>query len=478
MNILNLILNTDSYKPSHWLQYPPGATNQFSYIESRGGDHPYTLMFGLQIFLKEYLTKPITQSDIDEADKFITAHIGPGIFNRAGWQHILDKYNGYMPVRISAVPEGTVVPTHNILLSIELTEEAERDGGLSSSSQSLVWLVSYLETALLRAVWYPTTVATNSYSMKQTIKKYLEMTGDPSLLPFKLHDFGARGVEVFEGAGVGGAAHQVSFMGSDTITGILYAQKYYDTTDMTAFSIPAAEHSTMTSWGGREGEVKAMENMVNQFAGPGRLYAVVSDSYDIYNAIIQHWGTTLRHKVNASGGTLVVRPDSGDPIEVTLRCVQLLAEKFGHGINEKGYKVLNPCVRLIQGDGIDGAMIEKILANFAKNGFSADNIAFGCGGGLLQKVDRDTQKFAMKCSAMKVNGEWIDVFKDPITDSVKKSKKGRLTLIRDEATGEYKTVREGYNQFTGIPQLVPVFDSGKILKEYTFTEVRANSNKE
>jgi nicotinamide phosphoribosyltransferase len=200
---------------------------------------------------------------------------------------------------------------------------------------------------------------------------------------------------------------------------------------MVAFSIPATEHSTMTSWGGREGEVKAMENVVDKFAGKGRIYACVSDSYDIYNAIIQHWGTTLRHKIQQAGGTLVVRPDSGDPIEVTLRCVKLLGEKFGHSVNEKGYKVLNPCVRLIQGDGIDGAMIEKILQNFAKNGWSADNIAFGCGGGLLQKVDRDTQKFAMKCSAMKVNGEWIDVFKDPITDKVKKSKKGRLMLYKN-----------------------------------------------
>jgi nicotinamide phosphoribosyltransferase len=470
MNILNLILNTDSYKPSHWLQYPEGATNQFSYIESRGGEHPSTVLFGPQTFFKEVLSKQININDIDEAEAFINAHIGPGIFNRKGWFHILDKYDGFLPVRICAVPEGTVVPTGNILLSIELTPEAEADG-------NLVWLVSYLETALLRAVWYGTTVATNSYAMKQTIKKYLEMTGDPSLLPFKLHDFGARGVSSFESAGIAGAAHLVNFMGSDTITGVLYAQKYYNTKEMVAFSIPAAEHSTMTSWGGREGEVKAMENMINKFSKPGSLYAVVSDSYDIYNAIIQHWGTTLKHKVQKHGGTLVVRPDSGNPIEVTLRCVQLLAEKFSCSVNDKGYKVLNPCVRLIQGDGIDGAMIEKILANFAKHGFSADNINFGCGGGLLQKVDRDTLRFAMKCSSMKVNGEWIDVFKDPITDTIKKSKKGRLDLVRDDYTGEYRTVREGTARSEELSQLVPVFENGKILKEYTFVEVRANSEK-
>lgn len=465
----NIILDTDSYKASHWLQYPPNATNQFSYIESRGGKFNSTVFFGLQIFLKKVLTKPLTQTDIDEADAFISAHIGPGIFNRAGWQHILDKYNGYLPIVIQAVPEGTIVPTHNILVSIELTQEAENDG-------NLVWLVSYLETALLRSIWYGTTVATNSYSMKQTIKAYLEMTGDPSLLSFKLHDFAGRGVSCKESAGIGGAAHLVNFMGSDTITGILYAQKYYNETGMLAFSIPAAEHSTMTSWGGREGEVKAMSNMIDRFAGEGKLYAVVSDSYDIYNAIIQHWGTTLHDKVVKSGGTLVVRPDSGNPVEVTLRCVEMLAEKFGTSVNPKGYKVLNPCVRLIQGDGIDGKMIEQILENFKNHGFSADNIAFGCGGGLLQKVDRDTQKFAMKCSAMKVNGTWIDVFKDPITDKVKKSKKGRLMLWKDD-NGQYFTDHDNCVFLDAERALVPVFENGKILKEYTFSEVRKNSER-
>ena len=462
---MNIILNTDGYKPSHWLQYPPGATNQFSYIESRGGKFPVTQMFGLQAFLKEYLTKPITRADIEEAATFMGEYIRPDIFNRAGWEHILNKYGGYLPVKIKAVPEGMIIPTHNILCSVELTEEAEKDG-------NLVWLVSYLETSLLRAVWYGTTVATNSYSMKQVIKKYLELTGDPSLLPFKLHDFGARGVSSFESAGIAGAAHLINFLGTDTISGILFAQKYYNESKMLGFTIPASEHSTMTSWGGKDGEVKAMGNMIDKFAGKDRLYACVSDSYDIYNAIIQHWGTTLRGKVTASGGTLVVRPDSGDPVEVTLDCVKLLGEKFGTFVNENGHKVLTPHVRLLQGDGIDIDMIEKILFNFHKHGYSADNITFGCGGKLLQAVDRDTLKFAMKCSAMKVNGKWIDVYKEPITDPGKKSKKGRLDLVLKD--GEYRTVREGQSG-DDVSHLVTVFNGGVIIKEYTFEQVRANS---
>lgn len=465
MSTNNIILDTDSYKFSHWKQYPPKTEIVFSYIEARGGQFDKVISFGTQVYLKEVLSKPITQEMIDEADAFVTAHVGPGIFNREGWQYILDVHGGYLPVKITAVPEGTPVAPGNVLVTIENTDP------------KCFWLPSYLETALLRAFWYPSTAASNSYAMKQIIKRYLEMTGDPSLLPFKLHDFGARGVSSEETAGLGGMAHLVNFMGSDTVSGVRYAQKYYNTKEMIAFSIPAAEHSTMTSWGGRDGEVLAMENMIDQFLKPGSIVACVSDSYNIFNAIIQHWGTTLHDKIVKSGGVLVIRPDSGDPVEVTLQCVKLLGEKFGSSINQKGYKVLHPSVRLIQGDGIDLEMVEKILANFAKHGWSADNIAFGSGGGLLQKLNRDTCKFAMKCSAIRIDGKWIDVFKQPITDAGKNSKKGRLMLFSDKQ-GDYFTDRETSDIGAVFePALICVFENGKIIKEYTFAEVRNNSER-
>lgn len=460
----NLILNTDSYKASHWLQYPPNTKNVFSYIEARGGKYPKTLFYGLQIFLKEYLSKPITAKDIRTAATFFKAHGEP--FNEEGWKYILKEHNGYLPLRVRALPEGTVIPTRNVLVTVEATDP------------KCFWLVSYVETALLRAVWYPTTVATNSYYVKQTIKKYLEETGTPDLLPFKFHDFGARGVETIEAAGVGGSAHLVNFMGTDTVSGILCAAEYYNTDldkpeNMIGFSIPAAEHSTMTSWGGRDGEWKAMNNMVDQYAGEGKLYACVSDSYDIYHAITEVWGRKLKDKVLEKGGTLVVRPDSGDPVEVTLKCVELLGEAFGYEVNAKGYKVLNPAVRLIQGDGITGDEIEKILANYKANGWSADNIAFGCGAGLLQKVDRDTSEFAMKASAIEIEGEgWLDVYKEPITSSKKNSKRGRVTTFRDDEG--YFSDRENIGD---NDELITVFENGKVLKEWTFAEVRERSNK-
>ena len=461
----NIILNTDSYKVSMFKQYPAGTTGVYSYIESRGGRYDRTVFFGLQAFIKEYLLTPITQADIDIADEILTAHGEP--FNRAGWQYILDKHAGYLPVIIRAVPEGTVVPVKNVLATIENTDP------------ECFWLTTWLETALLRAIWYPTTVATQSWTIKQIIKDYLEKTGDPSLIDFKLHDFGARGVSSQESAGIGGAAHLVNFMGTDTIAGVLYAREYYNA-GVSGFSIPAAEHSTITSWG-REGEVDAYRNMLTQFAKPGSIVAVVSDSYDVYNAAEKLWGEELRQQVIDSGATVVIRPDSGDPELVCRTLVQILHKKFGAVKNDKGFWVLNN-VRLIQGDGVNEHTIRNILGSFQAYGYSADNIAFGMGGALLQQVDRDTQKFAMKCSAVEIgSGNWINVQKDPITDPGKKSKAGCVTLWKsggewisavNKPTGWHD---KGIGDFAEV--LETVYCDGRLVKETTFAEVRANSNK-
>ena len=473
----NIILNTDSYKASMYKQYPAGTTGVYSYIESRGGRYDKTVMFGLQAFIKEYLTKPITMEDIDVAEAIITAHGEP--FNRAGWEYILNTHMGYLPVVIKAVPEGTVVPVKNVLATIENTDP------------ECFWLTTYLETALLRAVWYGTTVASQSKSIKNVIQQYLEKTGDPSLIDFKLHDFGARGVSSLESAGIGSAAHLVNFMGTDTISGLLFTREFYNA-DMAGFSIPAAEHSTITSWG-RDGEVDAYRNMLTNFARPGSIVAVVSDSYDVFNACEKLWGGELKQQIIDSGATLVIRPDSGDPEAICVKVIQILDKQFGHTVNSKGYKVLNN-VRIIQGDGVNENIIRCILGHYAVLGYSADNIAFGMGGALLQGIDRDTQKFAMKCSAisrrvqtgLRQDGlfgkeEWIDVQKDPITDSGKKSKKGRVQLWVSE-DGQYES-SVGLPGWTDkgrggwMPALKIVFENGKLVKEYTFDEVRANSNK-
>ena len=449
----SILFNTDSYKVSMWKQMPPGTSGVFSYIESRGGLYDKTVFFGLQAFIKEYLTKPITQEEIELADEILTAHGEP--FNRSGWQYILNEHGGYLPVVIRAVPEGTVVPTKNVLATIENTDT------------QVPWLTTWLETALLRAIWYPTTVSTRSWHIRQLILKYLEETGDPAGIDFKLHDFGARGTSSLESAGIGGAAHLVNFMGTDTISGVMYAREYYNA-GVAGFSIPAAEHSTITSWG-RDGEVKAYENMVKQFGRPGSILAVVSDSYDIYNAASKLWGEALKQSVIDSGATVVIRPDSGDPVEVNSRLVEILGDKFGYTINTKGYKVLKH-VRIIQGDGINDDSIVAILEMLKSGGWSADNMAFGMGGALLQQLNRDTLKFAMKASAVCINGEWVPIAKDPVTDPGKRSKSGRVTLYRNLDGSFYSGVEDWLTS-----ALETVYENGLLIRDMTFEEVRKNA---
>ena len=464
----NLILNTDSYKASHWLQYPPGTDKTFFYVESRGGQYDKTVFFGLQAILKEYLVRPVTHADVDEARDFFAAHGEP--FNEAGWRHIVDAHGGRLPLRIRAVPEGSVVLTHQALVTIESTDP------------EAYWLPSYLETLLLR-LWYPVTVATVSWQVKQTIKAFLEKTSDTpeAQLSFKLHDFGARGVSSAESAALGGMAHLVNFLGTDTVLGVLAARRYYGE-PMAGYSIPAAEHSTITSWG-RDHEVDAYRNMLTHFAKPGGLVAVVADSYDIYRAITEHWGKTLRAEVVNSGATVVVRPDSGDPVEVVHKCLVLLDEAFGSTANGKGYKVLNH-VRLIQGDGVNPDSIRAILERITEAGYATDNIAFGMGGALLQHMNRDTQKFALKCSAAHIHGEWIDVYKAPVTDAGKVSQRGRLTLLRHREYGTYKTVAVpgDISAIEDMPlphgwehALTTVWENGALMRDWTFDEVRARS---
>lgn len=460
-NLMNSILfNTDSYKVSMWKQYPENTEYVFSYIEARGNDD--TLFFGLQSFIKNYLSEIITVNMVDLANKYWTTHGEP--FNYAGWMYIAKELKGKLPISIMAPKEGLVIPSKNALVTVTNTDP------------KCYWLTTWIEGALLRGVWYPTTVASNSKKIKNLIKEYLEKSGDVSTLPFKLHDFGLRGCSSNETASLGAAAHLVNFMGTDTYLGVLrLMQDYYADIGNTGFSIPASEHSTITSWG-KENEVCAYENMVNQFSKPGSVYAVVSDSYDIYNAC-KLWSTTLKEKVVSSGGTLVIRPDSGDPIEVLPKMLRLLGENFGVTYNDKGYLVLNN-VKVIWGDGINYQSISSILRVMVDlNGWSADNFAFGMGGALLGAPQRDDNGWAMKCSAIGVRESnkliWRDVFKDPITDKSKKSKRGILNLRKTDDSSYY-TTNETFN--SSVSEYYLVYENGELLREQTIDEIRELSN--
>ena len=453
----NIILDTDSYKVSHYLQYPKDTEIVYSYFESRGGRFENVVFYGLQYYIKEYLTgKVVTKEKIQETKEILSSHFqSDSIFNEAAWTRLLEKHDGHLPIKIKAVPEGSRIPFKNVMMTIENT------------NPEFYWLTNYLETLLSR-VWYPSTVATYSHEIKNIIREFHEKTSDSiEGIDFKLHDFGSRGVSSSETAAIGGAAHLINFVGTDNLISMRLLNKYYSADRNSGYSIPASEHSTITSW---NDELEAYRNMLESY--PTGLVACVSDSYDIYNACTNLWGSELKNDILERDGSLIVRPDSGDPEAVTLKIIEILGDKFGYTINSKGYKVLNPKIRIIQGDGIDLAMVRDILGNYMIHGWSAENIAFGSGGGLLQKHNRDTQKFAIKCSAIRRSGIWYDVFKDPVTDKGKVSKKGRLQLIKSE--NKYSTVSEDKSN---VDFLTTVFENGILVKEYTHEEIKANVNR-
>lgn len=469
----NRILDTDSYKTSHYLQYPPNTENVFSYLESRGSDRKgwqSSLFFGLQYILKEYFDEPISWDEYYEASALVPKHMVP--FNNDGWKLLIDRHHGRLPLRIRAAPEGSIIPLHNALMTVENTDP------------DFAWLTSYFETQLMR-LWYPITVATQSYYLKKLIYSHLSKTADDPAneILFKLHDFGSRGVSSAESAAIGGAAHLVNFRGTDTIIAIRLLRDYYNE-EVSAYSIPAAEHSTITSWG-KEHEVDAYRNMLKRYAKPGGMLAVVSDSWDIYNAVENIWGDILRREVVDSGATIIIRPDSGDPVEVVTKVASLLADKFGTETNSKGYKVLRN-VRIIQGDGVNPDSIEEILNNLTSAGFSTTNISFGMGGALLQKVDRDSLKFAFKCSAIRIGDVWKDVYKDPVTDSNKRSKRGRLDLVKTvDADGKiiYETIRTDQldrHSATVATAMRTVFENGELYPraDERLEDVRTRASKE
>lgn len=284
-NFNNIILNTDTYKHSHWNLYPPGTQYISSYIESRGGSTPSLLFIGLQAFIKQHLLRPITIDDIDEAEIVTRQHQIP--FNRDGWLGILNEHDGYLPVEIEAVPEGTVLPIQNVLVQIVNTDP------------KYFWVTSFIETSLLRAVWYPSSVGTTSWLAKQLIRESLERTSEhPEILRDVLQDYGARGVSSQESAALGGLAHLVNFRQTNTISASLAATLYYNALNP-AISQPNSEHSTVTAWG-KENEVEAHRNLIKQYKGWPFVVAV-SDSYDLEGAVDKIFGTELKDDVINSG---------------------------------------------------------------------------------------------------------------------------------------------------------------------------------
>lgn len=480
----NLALNTDSYKTTQWMQYPEGMTNLYSYVEARGSDLGFTrvVMFGLQAIIKKFMCSPITKRDVKRANKFVNRHIGPDIFNRSGWDYIVEKHDGRLPLRVRALPEGTVVPLRMVMASVEATDD------------NCAWLVSLFEDLFLH-MWYSCTVATISMEIHQMARPFAERTVDDSniesWLSFLLNDFGFRGASSAESAEVGGMAHLLSSIGTDNMRAIAALYDFYNLDEdeddsMPGFSVIASEHTVTcsNSDADKRDDLGALEKMVTILERRGAkathwsqaIVACVADTYDVFRFAERVGSDPYKDRIANSGGRFVVRPDSGDPTVVPIQVTEILLDKFGYTTNTKGFKVLPEYIRVLQGDGVNQESILKILTTLEEKGISTENIIFGMGGGLLQHCDRDWLKFAMKGSARKMNdGEWYDVYKDPITDSVKRSKKGRVTTFKD-SEGKYFTDRIAEDQIApnraAVDQMVLVYENGRLLLDEDFGTIK------
>jgi nicotinamide phosphoribosyltransferase len=407
----SIILDADSYKFSHYALYPEGTNAMYSYVEARLKDDNLTIVpFGVKLWIMRYLLKPITIVQIDEAESIATQHGVP--FNRKGWEYIVRQYSGYLPVKIRGIPEGSKVRSNTPILSVYCDDP------------NVFWLASYIETSLQRAIWYPTTIASNDYDSRMQLEKLYNAASDnPAMIDFSLHSFASRGVSSRETAEIGGLAHLIFFKGTDDVVALKVARDYYGC-EMAGYSVVATEHSIQCAYG-KNGQVVYLNRILDVYGKPGAIVSVVMDGYDIYREVDLLCSKHFVNRIKESGCKFVVRPDSGDMFEVVPAILKKLEHGFGVTINSKGKKVLNN-VGVIQGDGINHITMSQLAQLVVDNGYAPENVIYGSGGGLLQQVNRDTLRFAQKTSAIRIGDNWIETVKDPVTDPGKKSKGGLL----------------------------------------------------
>lgn len=450
----NILLSTDAYKAGHFKLYPKDAEAGRWYLAPRKSldkKQKEFILFGLTYFIDKFLLKPITQHDINEAKEIWQEFdvLGkPYPFPYEGFQKIIKEYKGALPITIKAVPEGQPQKDYNIPIII-----------IECLDKDLFWLPGFLETTIQRYAWYASTVGTNSRNIRKYLEGIYKQAVDENdfwTLDYRLHDFGARGASTGETAALGGAAHLINFNGTDTMEAVVLIKRLFQmAVKDIACSIFAAEHSTVTSHGkDLAAEKRALLQML-EAANAGTLMAFVSDSYDYKRFVDQVWcDPEIIKAFRDKGVTPVIRPDSGDPIEMVMYALNACEKAWGVTTNKKGYKVLNG-IAVIQGDGMDAQSIVELYNAVIENKFSPQNVAVGMGGGLLQKVNRDMQSWSMKMFQIKRDGIWYNVQKDPITATNKKGWNPEMGLDETRYLTYYKwTGKEN----TVIPNEKELFD--------------------
>jgi len=473
MNITkqNPLLGTDVYKMGHIEQYAPNCNKVYSYLMSRTDKNfNKTVFFGLLYYLREYLTIKLTPEMGEEFLKYRKMILGNNSAVVEDQIRNLCKL-GYFPLEIKAVEEGTVMPVRNVLMTI------------TNTNPEFHWVVGFIESLILK-IWYPITVASCSYKYRELVDKMFEETVDDDqmfLRDFTVHDFGYRGDSSEEGAAISGAAHLISFYGSDTVPALPFVEEYYgaNMNELIMTSVPASEHSVMCSFG-KDNEFDAFENMLKLY--PTGIVSIVSDTFDVYR-VLTEFAEKLKPAILAREGKVVFRPDSGnqeyiicgDPNAIKgsnewKGAIRLLDEMFGSTTNSKGFKILNPKVGLIYGDGMYFERYERVLNNLKEMGYASSNLVIGVGG-ILRNHSRDTLGFALKATYVEIGTEEREIEKDPITDNKKKSHKGLMYLNVDEQ-GNYLTIDQCTKEQEKTGLLQTVFKNGKIYNETTFAQIK------
>lgn len=478
---MNPLLYTDGYKVDHRRQYPDKTTLVYSNWtprKSRIEGIDEVVFFGLQYFIKKYIVEDFNANFFGKPkaevckkySRRINNYLGE---NQVGIKHIEDLYDlGYLPMVIKALPEGVSVPIRVPMLTMYNTKG------------EFFWLTNYFETILSTTLWLPCNSATIAKQYRRILDKYAEETSSiPEFVDWQGHDFSMRGMGGLESALMSSAGHLLSFTGTDTIPTIDFLETYYNADsdkELVGGSVAATEHSVMCM-GTNEGEQETFKRLITEVY-PNGIVSIVSDTWDLWKVLTEYL-PNLKEEVLAREGKVVIRPDSGDPVDIICGhsngkteeerkgVIQLLWETFGGAINDKGYKELDAHIGAIYGDSITLERATQICERLKQNGFASTNVVLGIGSFTYQYNTRDTFGFAMKATYGEVNGEGREIYKDPITDDgTKKSAKGLIKIIRENNAYElmdqvsWKEEQEG--------ELKMVYENGKLIVDDSLLKIR------